>query len=126
MPGFILRQLPNAHALTEAKNAIKNMGNVLQLSFPYFVLIAAIARLALPASKEIGWQVPLLVLPIMFGVFKSYNAILGARSRGPREVLRKQQLSDGQFVSSFAVLTPRCGEIPCISPQPNLRNPEIV
>ena len=60
-------------ALTEAKNALKIWGNIFQLSFPYFVLSAAIAGLVLTASEQIGWQLPLLVLPVMFGVYHSYK-----------------------------------------------------
>lgn len=59
-------------ALTEGRNALKTWGNIFQLSFPYFVLSAAIAGLVLEVSK-LGWQIPLLVLPIMFGVFHSYR-----------------------------------------------------
>jgi len=60
-------------ALTEAKNALTIWGNIFQLSFPYFVLSAAIAGLVLTASQQIGWQAPLLVLPVMLGVYHSYK-----------------------------------------------------
>lgn len=72
---FLVNTMPVAIiiSLTEGKNALKVWGSIFQLSFPYFVLSAATAALVLAASKEIGWQVPLLVLPIMFGVFKSYK-----------------------------------------------------
>src|SRR5437016_8237732 len=57
----------------EAKNALTIWGNIFQLSFPYFVLSAAIAGLVLTASQQIGWQAPLLVLPVMLGVYHSYK-----------------------------------------------------
>lgn len=60
-------------SLTEAKSALKVWINIFELSFPYFVLSAAVAALVLAASTQVGWQFPLLVLPIMFGVFKSYK-----------------------------------------------------
>ena len=64
-------------SLTEAKNALKVWGNIFQLSFPYFVASAAIAGLVLAATAKIGWQVPLFVLPVMFGVFHSYKHYFG-------------------------------------------------
>jgi hypothetical protein len=72
---FVINTAPVAMiiALTEAKNAFKIWGNLFQLSFPYFVLSAAFAGVIMAVSKQVGWQVPLLVLPIMFGVFKSYK-----------------------------------------------------
>lgn len=60
-------------SLTEAKNALDVWGDIFQLSFPYFVLSAGIAGLVLAASAQIGWQVPLLLLPLMLGVFHSYR-----------------------------------------------------
>src|SRR5207302_7026758 len=67
---FVANTVPVAIviSLTEAKNALKVWGNIFQLSFPYFVASAAIAGLVLAATVKIGWQVPLFVLPVMFGV----------------------------------------------------------
>jgi hypothetical protein len=72
---FIANTVPVAIViwLTEAKNVFTVWGNIFQLSFPYFVLSAGVAGLVLAASQQIGWQVPLLVLPIMLGVFHSYR-----------------------------------------------------
>ncbi len=67
-------------SLTESKNALKVWGNIFQLSFPYFVLSAGVATLVLIAAKQIGWQLPLFVLPIMFGVFSSYKRYFGSES----------------------------------------------
>ena len=76
---FVTNTVPVAFviSLTEAKNALKVWGNIFQLSFPYFVASAAIAGLVLAASAKIGWQVPLFVLPVMFGVFHSYRRYFG-------------------------------------------------
>lgn len=72
---FLVNTAPVATiiSLTESKNVLKIWGNIFQLSFPYFVLSAAIAGLVLAASQHIGWPVPLFILPIMFGVFYSYK-----------------------------------------------------
>ena len=44
-----------------------------QLTFPYFVLSAGVASISLRASNHVGWQIPLVALPVMFGVFRSYQ-----------------------------------------------------
>jgi hypothetical protein len=69
-------------SLTETKNALKVWGNIFQLSFPYFVASAGVAGLVLTATAKIGWQVPLFVLPVMFGIFASYKRYFGS-SREP-------------------------------------------
>jgi hypothetical protein len=46
------------------------------------VASAAIAGLVLTASAKIGWQVPLFVLPVMFGVFHSYKRYFGGAKEG--------------------------------------------
>lgn len=86
---FVVNTVPVAIviSLTEAKNALKVWGDIFQLSFPYFVASAAIAGLVLAATAKIGWQVPLFVLPVMFGVFHSYKRYFGsARETAPAPV----------------------------------------
>ena len=86
---FVVNTVPVAFviSLTEAKNALKVWGDIFQLSFPYFVASAAIAGLVLAATAKIGWQVPLFVLPVMFGVFHSYKRYFGsARETAPAPV----------------------------------------
>src|SRR5207253_8662214 len=58
-------------SLTETTNVLKVWGNIFLLSYPYFVASAAIAGIVSAASERIGWQGPLLVLPVMFGVYHS-------------------------------------------------------
>jgi hypothetical protein len=86
---FVVNTVPVAFviSLTEAKNALKVWGDIFQLSFPYFVASAAIAGLVFTATAKIGWQVPLFVLPVMFGVFHSYKRYFGsARETAPAPV----------------------------------------
>jgi hypothetical protein len=59
--------------LTEAASMLRTWVEMLQLSFPYLVASAGIAGLTLTLSQEIGWQVPVAVLPIMVGIFQSYR-----------------------------------------------------
>jgi hypothetical protein len=76
---FVVNTIPVACviSLTEGKNALNVWGEIFQLSFPYFVASAGIAGLVLAASATIGWQVPLFVLPVMFGIFVSYKRYFG-------------------------------------------------
>jgi hypothetical protein len=66
--------------LTEAVSMLRTWLEMLQLSFPYLVASAGIAGLTLTLSQEIGWQVPLAVLPIMVGIFQSYRRYFAATS----------------------------------------------
>ena len=74
--GFLLvNTLPVAIviSLTEGKNAFSTWTGIFQLSFPYFVASAGIAGCVLTLSAQIGWQVPVAVLPVMLGIFYSYR-----------------------------------------------------
>lgn len=64
--------------LTEVTSVLRTWLEMLQLSFPYLVASAGIAGLALTLTQEIGWQVPLAVLPIMAGIFQSYRRFFAA------------------------------------------------
>jgi len=64
--------------LTESVNALRTWLELLQLSFPYLVASAGIAGLTLTLTQEVGWQVPLAVLPIMAGIFQSYRRYFAA------------------------------------------------
>src|ERR1700739_1762126 len=59
--------------LTEGASMLRTWLEMVQLSFPYLVASAVFAGLTLTLSHEVGWQVPLAVLPIMAGIFQSYR-----------------------------------------------------
>ena len=64
-------------ALTEKKNALRAWAAMFQLSYPYFLASAAIAGVVLTVPNQPGWQVPVLLLPLMVGVFYSYRRYFG-------------------------------------------------
>ena len=66
--------------LTEGASILRTWLEMLQLSFPYLVASAGIGGLTLTLSHEVGWQVPLAVLPIMAGIFQSYRRYFAATS----------------------------------------------
>lgn len=60
-------------SLTESVSLLRTWAEMFQLSFVYLVASAGVAGLALLVGQEIGWQVPLALLPIMLGVYQSYR-----------------------------------------------------
>jgi hypothetical protein len=59
-------------ALTESGHLFRIWKQILQLTFPYFVLAAGVAGLAKLASHAFSWYVPLFILPLMFLVQRSF------------------------------------------------------
>ena len=59
--------------LTENKSALRAWVTMVQLSYPYFLASAGVAGVVLAATAHSGWQVPLLILPLMAGIFFSYR-----------------------------------------------------
>jgi hypothetical protein len=60
-------------SLTERVNFAGVWKEMFQLSFVYLVASAGVAGVVLTLGRELGWQVPLALLPIMTGVFVSYR-----------------------------------------------------
>ena len=59
-------------AMTEAAKTLRTWAHIVQLTFPYYSLVAGVAALVKLANYTIGWQVPLFILPAMFLVYRSY------------------------------------------------------
>jgi hypothetical protein len=59
-------------------NTLRTWIEMLQLSFPYLVASAGVAGLSLTMGQGIGWQAPLVVLPVMVGIFQSYRRYFAA------------------------------------------------
>ena len=76
---FLAQTIPVAIiiSLTEGGNAPQIWSSICNLSFPYYVLSAGVTSLVTTAGHRIGWQIPLLVLPVMFGVYRSYRLYFG-------------------------------------------------
>jgi hypothetical protein len=74
--GFFLAQtIPVATiiSLTESGRILRIWSSIAHLSFPYYVLSAGITSIVTAASQYIGWQIPLLVLPVMYAIYRSYR-----------------------------------------------------
>jgi len=76
---FVIQTIPVATiiSLTEGGNALRIWSSIVHLSFPYYVLSAGITSLVTVSSHRMGWQVPLLLLPTMYGVYRSFRLYFG-------------------------------------------------
>jgi diguanylate cyclase (GGDEF)-like protein/putative nucleotidyltransferase with HDIG domain len=64
-------------ALTENKSSRKVWSNCYFWSFPYYLVGAAAVGLVGVVNTRAGWQTSLLVLPVIYWVYRSYRLYLG-------------------------------------------------
>jgi hypothetical protein len=60
-------------SLTEGGKLMRIWSSIAHLSFPYYVLSAGVTSIVATASAHVGWQVPLLALPVMYATYRSYR-----------------------------------------------------
>jgi hypothetical protein len=53
---------------------------IVQMSFPYYVLSAAVTSMVNSVSHHAGWRAALVVFPLMYGVHRSYRLYFGRRT----------------------------------------------
>ena len=61
-------------SLTEGGKLMRIWSSIVHLSFPYYVLSAGVTSIVATASAHVGWQIPLLALPVMYVTYRSYRA----------------------------------------------------
>src|SRR5580692_2156732 len=64
-------------ALTEGKSSRKVWSECYFWSFPYYLVGAAVVGLVGIVNRRAGWQTSLLVLPVIYWVYRSYRLYLG-------------------------------------------------
>jgi hypothetical protein len=72
---------------TEKKELGQVWLNIVQLTFPYYLVAAGLAGLVELANHTVGWQVPLFVLPATFLMYRSFRTYFRQMSEalpGPR------------------------------------------
>jgi hypothetical protein len=86
---FLAQTIPVATiiSLTEGGSLLRIWSNICHLSFPYYVLSAGVTSLVTTASHRIGWQIPLLVLPLMYGIYRSYGLYFGRAETPARPIV---------------------------------------
>lgn len=72
---FIASTIPVAIiiGLTEGKRPDRLWQDIFAWTFPYYVMSAGIAVTTVVITRNLGWQVPLVVVVLMFGVYRSYT-----------------------------------------------------
>ena len=60
-------------AATEDKSVVQTWWNIMQLTFPYYLVAAGLAGLVLLANYAVGWQMPLFILPATFLMYRSFR-----------------------------------------------------
>jgi diguanylate cyclase (GGDEF)-like protein/putative nucleotidyltransferase with HDIG domain len=85
---FLTNTMPVAVviSLTEGKPFRKIWSECYFWSFPYYLVGAAVAGLVNFLSKFVGWQTSLLVLPIVYWIYRSYRLYLGRLEDEKRHV----------------------------------------
>jgi hypothetical protein len=76
---FLVNTLPVATiiSLSEGPKIVRVWISIFHLSFPYYVASAGITSMVTTASRHVGWQIPLLVLPVMYAIYRSYQLYFG-------------------------------------------------
>ena len=75
-------------SLTEGGSLHRIWFHIFQLSFPYYVLSTGITSLMTTISQHLGWQIPLLTLPLMYAIYRSYQLYFRAAEAQPSALLR--------------------------------------
>jgi hypothetical protein len=60
-------------ALTDGGAIRRIWVNIAQMSFPYYVVSAGVTSMVHSAGQYVGWLAALLVLPVMYGIYRSYR-----------------------------------------------------
>jgi hypothetical protein len=76
---FLANTLPVAAiiALRERTEMFRTWSSIFHLSFPYYVAGAGISSMVITASRHVGWQIPVLVLPVMYAIYRCYRLYFG-------------------------------------------------
>lgn len=87
---FVVNTAPVAIiiGLVEKKSAVATWSNVFLWTYPYYLASAGVASMVSTMSHIVGWQTPLLVLPVVYGVYCSYRKFFSSS--------QQEKLSDPQ------------------------------
>jgi hypothetical protein len=68
---------------------------IVQLSFPYYILSAGMTSMVNLVSHHFGWQVALVIFPVMYGVHCSYRLYFREAADAPRTASLAKTASAG-------------------------------
>ncbi len=64
-------------ALTDGGFVRKIWTTIMQMTFPYYVLSAGVASMMIAARQQVGWPIPILIFPVMYGTYRSFLTYFG-------------------------------------------------
>lgn len=79
-------------ALTEHKNLWRVWHDSFAWTAPHYLVGAALAGMVHAVSSRLGWQIILLLLPLIYLVYRSYDLYLGRFEEGKRHVAEMADL----------------------------------
>ena len=93
---FVVNTAPVAIIIgfVEKKSAFSTWSNVFLWTYPYYLASAGVASMVNTMSHIVGWQTPLLVLPVVYGVYCSYKKYFSGS--------QQEKLSDPQKLRAAA------------------------
>lgn len=94
---FVANTVPVAViiSLTEGKSAYKVWADCHFWSFPFYIVGAAVVFAVGFISKQVGWQTSLLVLPLVYWVYRSYHQYLAKLADEKKQVeIEKKNAED--------------------------------
>jgi hypothetical protein len=76
---FLMQTVPVSVVidLTDGGSVPAVWSKLAHLTFPNYLLSAGVVSMVVAARHHVGWQLPLLVLPVMYGTYRSYQTYFG-------------------------------------------------
>ena len=83
---FLAETIPVASIIrfTEGGAIPQIWASIAHYSFPFYVLSAGITSIARSATPQFGWQLPLVSLPVLYAIYRSYQSYFRVPSFGGR------------------------------------------
>ena len=72
-------------SLTEGKGLFRTWLSICEWTFPYYVASAGLGAMFMLAVAYVGWEVPLMLLPVMALIYRSYRVLCGRVAMAKRE-----------------------------------------
>jgi hypothetical protein len=86
---FLAQTIPVAGIIriTEGGAIYRIWSSIAHCSFPFYVLSAGLTSIATSTTPQLGWQLPLVGLPVLFAIYRSYVSYFGMASLAQRSVV---------------------------------------
>lgn len=84
---FLINTLPVATiiSLTEGAKVVRTWSGIAHLSFPVYVAGTGITSIVTRNSGYMAWALPLAVMPVMVGIYRSYRTYFGQMALAPAD-----------------------------------------